>query len=408
MNILFILPQIEKGGGQTIQALNLAENLIKRNNNIYILTFRAKGTGRELPNYTKKLQIFSYDIRLNYYNFLVAPFLVNKVKDLVEKWKIDIIQSFDPHISNLIAIFLGRSLKIPVFCRIGGKYLDFYEDKLLKGNIIEKFLYYIKVPSIILNILEYFTIKRTKALISNCSYILKSLKQSFLMKHLNFNWKVIPNGVDLEKFALKKQQITKELSDLGNKSVLLYIGRIEDYKGIDTLIQALDLVRRRVSDVRLLLVGSYEYNKVYYENLCKLIKKLRLTQYIRFEGEKSHSEIPHYLQIAKILILPSYLSSRPIYEGCPNVILEAMACHRLVIASNIGGIPEIIKNNKNGFLFEPKNSFQLAELILSVLENPEKFQALVENGRKLITRNYAFEIITEKYLEIYRRSLSIN
>jgi glycosyltransferase involved in cell wall biosynthesis len=408
VNILFILPQIEKGGGQTIQALNLAENLIKRNNNIYILTFRAKGTGRELPNYTKKLQIFSYDIRLNYYNFLVAPFLVNKVKDLVEKWKIDIIQSFDPHISNLIAIFLGRSLKIPVFCRIGGKYLDFYEDKLLKGNIIEKFLYYIKVPSIILNILEYFTIKRTKALISNCSYILKSLKQSFLMKHLNFNWKVIPNGVDLEKFALKKQQITKELSDLGNKSVLLYIGRIEDYKGIDTLIQALDLVRRRVSDVRLLLVGSYEYNKVYYENLCKLIKKLRLTQYIRFEGEKSHSEIPHYLQIAKILILPSYLSSRPIYEGCPNVILEAMACHRLVIASNIGGIPEIIKNNKNGFLFEPKNSFQLAELILSVLENPEKFQALVENGRKLITRNYAFEIITEKYLEIYRRSLSIN
>ena len=354
MNILFILPQIEKGGGQTIQALNLAENLIKRNNNIYILTFRAKGTGRELPNYTKKLQIFSYDIRLNYYNFLVAPFLVNKVKDLVEKWKIDIIQSFDPHISNLIAIFLGRSLKIPVFCRIGGKYLDFYEDKLLKGNIIEKFLYYIKVPSIILNILEYFTIKRTKALISNCSYILKSLKQSFLMKHLNFNWKVIPNGVDLEKFALKKQQITKELSDLGNKSVLLYIGRIEDYKGIDTLIQALDLVRRRVSDVRLLLVGSYEYNKVYYENLCKLIKKLRLTQYIRFEGEKSHSEIPHYLQIAKILILPSYLSSRPIYEGCPNVILEAMACHRLVIASNIGGIPEIIKM---GFYLNQKTRF---------------------------------------------------
>jgi glycosyltransferase involved in cell wall biosynthesis len=406
MNILFILPQIEKGGGQSIQALNLAENLNKKNNNVYVLTFKSKVSKRELPRSWSKFPKFSFNIILNYTTVLIAPFLVGKVKKLIVEWKIDIIQSFDPHVTNFLAICLGKSLNIPVFCRIGGKYREFYEDKLIKGNFLQKFLYYIKIPSLLLMIIEYYTIKNIKALISNCSYLLNSLKQSFLMRNLNFNWTVIPNGVDLDRFSLNEERILDHLEDDRKRNILLYVGRIEDYKGIDTLIQAVDIVRKRIPDVYLLLVGNHHYNESYYTNLRKRITQLKLSQHINFVGEKPHSEIPSYLKIAKIVILPSYSAVRPIYEGCPNVVLEAMASERLVIASKVGGVPEIIQNNKTGLLFEPKQSFQLADLIISSLKNPERVQELVANGRKFIIENHAFEIIVKKYLELYNRSLS--
>jgi glycosyltransferase involved in cell wall biosynthesis len=405
MNILFILPQIEKGGGQSIQALNLAENLNKKSNNVYVLTFKSKAFGRELPRSLGKFPKFSYNILLNYTTVLIAPFLAGKVKKLVAEWKIDIIQSFDPHITNFLAICLGKSLNIPVFCRIGGKYREFYEDKLVKGNFFQKFLYYIKIPSLFLRIIEYHTIKNTKVLISNCSYLLNSLKQSFLLRYLKFNWTVIPNGVDLDRFSVNEDK-TLDSSRDRKRNILLYVGRIDDYKGIDTLIQSLDIVKKRFPDVYLILVGNYHYNERYYMDLQKMITRLKLSQFINFVGEKSHSEIPSYLKMAEILILPSYSGNRPIYEGCPNVLLEAMASQRLVIASRIGGIPEIVQNNETGLLFESKDSFQLANLILLALKNPEKFQKLVVNGRKFIIENHAFEIIAKKYLELYNRSLS--
>lgn len=406
MNILFILPHIEKGGGQSIQALNLAEYLNKKNNKIYVLTFKSKVSRKELPRSYGKIPKFAYNIILNYSTVLIAPFLVGKVKKLVAEWKIDIIQSFDPHVTNFLAISLGKSLNVPVFCRIGGKYREFYEDKLIKGNFLQKFLYYIKIPSLFLMIIEYYTIKNTTVLISNCSYLINSLKQSFLLKYLKFNWAVIPNGVDLDRFSLNKEKTLATLGDDRKRNILLYMGRIEDYKGLDTLIQAVDLVKKRIPDIFLLLVGNYHYNEKYYANLRKIITRLKLSQHINFVGEKSHSEIPSYLKMAKIVILPSYSAVKPIYEGCPNVVLEAMASGRLVIASKVGGVPEIIQNNKTGLLFEPKESFELADLIISSLKNPERVQELVANGRKFIIENHAFEIIVKKYLELYNRSLS--
>ncbi len=78
MNFLFILPQIEKAGGQSIQALNLAKNLNKNNNKIYVLKFKSKPPEGELSRSSSKFPIFSYKIILNYSTVLIAPFLVTK------------------------------------------------------------------------------------------------------------------------------------------------------------------------------------------------------------------------------------------------------------------------------------------------------------------------------------------
>ncbi|MFX1296477.1 MAG: glycosyltransferase family 4 protein [Promethearchaeota archaeon] len=405
MNILFILPQIRRGGGQAIQALNLAEQLTRRGNKVVFLTFKTKETSNDIKKYLKKFKIFYYNVYLTNVIFLIAPLLVNTAKKIAEKYKIDIIQSFDPHLSNLIAVLLGNKMKIPVICRLGAKYRDFYNNKLLRGKFFTKFLYYTKIPSIILMLLEFYTIMKTKILIGNSFYILNALKQSFLLRFQKFNCKVIPNGVNLEKFSPKKELPKKISTDFEKKKIILFLGRIEDYKGIDILIRAFAIVNQKISDIHLILIGSYHYNYQFYKKLQENVKKLNLTRNISFLGEVSHNEIPFYLVLTKILVLPSYSPSKPIEEGFPNVILEAMACGRLIIASNIGGIPEIIHNQKNGLLFEPKNYLQLAKLILSIWMNPIKFEKLAENARRDVIKKYAIEIVVEKYMKLYNWSV---
>lgn len=401
MNVLFIISQIQKGGGQAIQAINLAEHLIKKNNRVFFLTFKAKKRSKEISKKLTKFQIYCFNLFVNYLTILLAPFLIIKIKKLVQKWKINAIQSFDPHLSNLIAILLGKKLKIPVYCRTGARYREFYEDKLLKGNILTKLIYYTKIPSILLSLLEYYTILRTRITISNSYHILNALKRSFLLKFHNFNWKIVPNGVDLKKFSPNLKIPSKISEKYKNKKIILYIGRIEDYKGIDTLIKALAIVYQKIQDFHLILIGSYSFNYLYYKKLRSLINQLKLLQNISFLGEISHESVPFYLNLAEILILPSYSPARPILEGSPNIILEAMASQRVVIASKIGGIPEIIQNKKNGLLFEPRNYSQLADLLSSILENPKEFSGLAEYGRKYVMEKHAFQDIANKYLNLY-------
>jgi len=404
MNILFILPQIQKGGGQTIQALGLAECLMNKGHKIFFLTFRSKVTSKEIGNYLKKFKIYCLKTQINYFTFLIAPFLINKFENLVKKWKIDVIQSFDPHLSNLFAVYLGNKLKLPVYCRIGARYRDFYEDRLLKGNLLMKFMYYSKIALVFLKLLEYYTIKRVNSVISNSHYILTALKKSFLLKNYRFNWRKIPNGINLEKFSPNKEIPLPILNKFSAKRIILYVGRIEDYKGIDTLFRALSLTKKNISDIHLILIGAHHFNKPYYNKLQELITDLQIGQNISFLGEIPHSMIPIYLSLVKNLILPSYSPYKPILEGCPNVILEAMSCQCLVIASNIGGIPEIIQDEINGLLFEPNNHHQLADLLISIWSDSQKADRIAENGRETIMEKFTFEKIAEKYLKIYNQS----
>ncbi len=403
VNILFILPQIHKGGGQAIQALNLAEQLISKGNKIIILTFKTKKTTKEIKQFLGKIPIYYYKVELNYRTFFIIPSLIKTARKLIKDWKIEVIQSFDPHLSNLFAVILGKLTKLPVICRIGAIHRYFYENKLLNGNVFMKIMYYTKIPSLFLMFMEYFTIRETKVVISNTKYVLKALKQSFFLKSCRFNWKVIPNGVNIRKFSPNKKIPLNISQKFENKEIILYLGRINKFKGIEILVQALARLEHKIPNIHLIIIGSYQLNYNYYKELQKLIKKLNLFSKISFMGDLPHKFVPDYLSLSKCLVFPSYSTQRPFFEGCPSVILETLASKCLVIASKIGGIPEIIQHEKTGLLFEPKNYLELAKLLHSVWVHPIKTQRIVEAGRNLIMRKYAFKHIVENYLKIYEQ-----
>ncbi|MHA1428432.1 MAG: glycosyltransferase family 4 protein [Candidatus Helarchaeota archaeon] len=405
MNILFILSQVQKGGGQVIQALNLAKYLIKENNDVRIVTFRSKETNEDVKEDLGVFQIYYFPFTASLLKLLIAPFIVNKVRKVLEDWKIDVIQTFDPHLSTLIGVLLGRRMKVSVICRIGGKYREFYEDKLLKGNFVAKLFYYTRIPSISLKILEYYTFRRVNTVISNSKYILQVFRQSRLIKSAKFNWEIIPNGVDLKRFN-PALTIPEALSaHYSGKYIILYLGRIEDYKGIDTLIKAMPQVQAKIPEVHLIIIGSARFNLKCYKELKILAAKLGVTHFLSFLGEISHNQIPYYLYLANVVVLPSYSPKIPINEGVPNVILETMAAQRLIVATNVGGVPEVIEDGKNGVLFTPNHPNELANILITIFSNPKKYGKMASNGRKYLVKNHTFEDVSKRYFKIYEFSL---
>jgi glycosyltransferase involved in cell wall biosynthesis len=177
------------------------------------------------------------------------------------------------------------------------------------------------------------------------------------------------NGEELQLIKHTKrdyENITDALSKDRNFT-MLYVGRLSKEKRIDMLIRSVKQIVATGRLIHLIIVG-YGFEK---KRLYRLVKKLDLTRYIKFVGSVKHNEIWKYFLSCDVLVLPSK------HEGFPRVILEAFACGKPVIASNVCGIPEIVRNNFNGLLFN--NEKELTEKILEFLNNRRKLEEISKN-----------------------------
>jgi Glycosyltransferase len=200
---------------------------------------------------------------------------------------------------------------------------------------------------------------------------------------------LVTNGFD-DKFDIQnKAEVRNELGLDGNKKILIYIGRLIKGKGIEYLLQAL----KNVEDnklVQLVIVGDGGYRR----ELERKTAELHLQDKVSFRGEQKHDVVHRWLGASDIFCLPS------LSEGCPTVVIEALACGRAVIASEVGEIPRLI-NDDNGILFEPANAEQIKGAIEKAMDkqwNEEKIRDSV--------RFATWENIAKKYYGIYERALA--
>ena len=198
------------------------------------------------------------------------------------------------------------------------------------------------------------------------SHVLKKLKIPSNRSHLLFN--AIPER-ELKK-TLKKEQIN-----------ILFIGRLEKQKSLNTLIRAIknNIDKNLEKNISLNIVGDGSLRI----DLEKLVIELELSTKINFLGEKK--DVDQYYEKADIFILPS------VWEGFGIVILEAFRAKTAVIASNIEGPAELIKNNYNGLLFEPKNVVELTDKIQFLINNKNERIEIAENGFKTFTSEYSIK-----------------
>jgi len=198
--------------------------------------------------------------------------------------------------------------------------------------------------------------------------------------------KVIHNGIDIEKYSIKKNSKSKN-------NYILFAGRLNKIKKIDNLIIAYSKIKKCFrNNYKLYIVGSGEE----LNNLINLTKKLNIYNNVKFIPWKKHDELVKFISSCDIFVFPSY------YETMGIVILEALACNKLVISSDIPGPKDIIKHKYNGILYEYNNITELTNYLNYYLENQKKSLEIAQNGRSLVKNNYSFEIITEQYLNLIK------
>lgn len=133
------------------------------------------------------------------------------------------------------------------------------------------------------------------------------------------------------------------------------------------------------------------------ENLKKLTKNLKLENYVRFYGNLSHSKIPSFLVNLDVIVNPSY------NESFGVAALEASSCEKPVIASNVGGLPEVVLHNKTGFLVEPGDIEDLTTKIFKLYKSTALRRSMGIAGRKFVIDNYDHKICVEKLCELYKK-----
>jgi len=199
----------------------------------------------------------------------------------------------------------------------------------------------------------------------------------------------IPNGVDARRFhPLDRGAARHRLGLVDEREYVLYVGRFSEEKSVTTLVDAMALVAASRPRADLLLVGDGPLQRL----LTERARALRIAARVRFVGPQEHRQVAEWMAAADCVCLPSTR------EGCPNVVLEALACGRPVVASAVGGVPEMI-TSETGILVPPSTPSALATALSAALDRTWDCA--------VITRSAAlrsWDVVAEAYWDTLRRA----
>ena len=180
-----------------------------------------------------------------------------------------------------------------------------------------------------------------------------------------------------------------------DSATVLFVGRLVERKGVSYLVAAMDLLRDR--SVRLEIVGDGpERSKL--EDACR---RLGIADRVAFRGKISAAELQVAYARARAFVLPSVFDSRGDTEGLGVVALEAMNYGTPVVASRIGGIPDIVEDGVTGLLVPPGDAGALAAALRRVLDEPDLARKLGEAGRRRLHEQFSWEAITARWEAVY-------
>lgn len=331
-----------------------------------------------LPN-VKFYQVGTFEGRANILEKYLAHFELLakgtiKALKILRKERIDIIHHMLPAVYNQTfspITFLQAKTKPFVFGPVSA-----HVTTIFQRPMDEAFL----APMIVK--LHRETVKRCDALIVITNQVKKLYKN--LVKEEKIH--VIPFGVDTEKFQPPRKARSRSVYEI------LYVGSLYPIKGLKYLIQALALVLKKRRDVKLRIVGSGPEKA----KLSLLVNELGLQGNILFQGFIPHNEIVPYYQQCDIFVYTT------LGEPFGKSIIEAMACGKPVITSNIGGPAEIVENGKTGFLVLPTKPDAIAEKISLLLEDSSLRRQMGDAARKAAVERYSLEKVAELSQEVYQ------
>jgi glycosyltransferase involved in cell wall biosynthesis len=201
---------------------------------------------------------------------------------------------------------------------------------------------------------------------------------------------LIPHGVDLEHFQPAPLPAAEPLR-------MLAVGRLVEKKGFHVLLKAVARLRCAFS---LRIVGEGPEQA----RLASMIAEFGMAERVTLCGAKTHEELPQEYNAAHVLVAPSLTDTAGDRDGLPNVVLEAMACGRPVVATDAGAISSAVVSGETGLLVRQGDAGSLADVLHSLAAKPEWLRTLGQKGRERVQRHYEIGSCTERFYQVLRQA----
>lgn len=376
-------------GGILMVAVNLAKNFYSLGHDTTIYTTDLNFNNKKMV-FDKNLsridnsngfKIKRSHVILKIYNFFITLDTYNQLKqDNPELIHVIGIRSFQAFMASLVA----KYQKIPMILSDYGGITTHPDIK--KGNRLKKILYKIQNPMI------KFVMKQADMIIAANEFEVEDFSN---IKNNN-NFKIIKNGIDNELLKTPKFNFKEKFSI--EEKILLFVGRFDQVKGIDVLLDAFSEVcaNKKFSNVKLILMGS---DFGFKEKMSEQIKQLKLEKHVKIIENPLREEVISAYHSCEFLVLPSR------WELSPLTPLEGFACKKTSISCDVAGIPFVITNKENGLLVESENSNELKNAIIELLTNDELRNRLAENGFNEVQEKLNSQFMVEQFLTTYKEIL---
>ncbi|MEN6554375.1 MAG: glycosyltransferase family 4 protein [Methanobacterium sp.] len=342
---------------------NISKKLMERGHDITVIT---RGKFRTETEIFDRIKIIKVPFLPLYpFHVHIHGFVLNRLFKHLEN-EFDIV-----HIHTPLTPLIKTSL--PIVSTIHGsmvenaKGIELIDHKAVGNKIFTKYFGYPLVSKLINN---------SKVVTTVSVSVEKELKNYYDLDDVL----ITGNGVNVDKF---------KPTDSESKNYVLYVGRLSHGKGLFDLLKASEELISNY-DVSFIFIGK----GMLFGKLKKIIEN-KHNKSFHLLGQKSHEELIKYYQEAKLFISPSY------YESGPLTLLEAMACGKPVITTNVGVAPDCIKNGENGILINPKSPNEIVKSVSMLLNDEELCEKMGENARETMEELYTWDSVADKVEQIY-------
>jgi len=380
MNVLLLTQffSITKGGRGYLFSL-IAQLLADQGNNVWVITNRVKG-----EEYTsqKNVKIIFVPPLLEYKGALPPSFKDNityslcalkTALSLIKKEKIDIIHSnnFAGALAGSMISMLTSKPHITTIHDVYSLYKDFWKQWGRQANVS-------KLNVLLAPFFEKMIIRLKCAAIHTVSEASKDDLIQFGAKKPIY---VIHNAIDIHE-AQELKMIPFQF---------IHIGRLVFYKNLEVVIKSMEILKKSYPKITLIVVGGGPYKKF----LEKLVADLELENNVKFLGNVSDSEKKQLLSTSQALVFPS------LCEGFGIVILEAFACKKPVLVSDVRPLSDIVDDKITGLVISPHDEIEWAKALEDIIKEPENARKMGCAGREVLEKKYRVQMMQDNILKMY-------